>query len=110
METLDFGAMERHGHDVYEFAYRYDTASPRHWQADSLYVDMDSMEELKPYLDRIFPAFAYYGPQRVTLEQWQAVRRACLGQEPQHRLFFDRVEQWLVDSPERQHDFWILGV
>lgn len=73
-------------------------------------MDAESLWELGPYLNRVFPAFAYYGPQRVTVEQWKAVREACLEKEPTRRAFFDGVEQWLVEAPEPRCDFWILGV
>ena len=110
MRLMHFNEMEQHGHDVYEFAYGYDESSPQHWRTDSLYVDAESLWEVGPYLNRVFPAFAYYGPQRVTVEQWKAVREACLEKEPTRRAFFDGVEQWLVESPEPRCDFWILGV
>ena len=78
MRLMHFNEMEQHGHDVYEFAYGYDESSPQHWRTDSLYVDAESLWELGPYLNRVFPAFAYYGPQRVTVEQWKAVRDCLL--------------------------------
>lgn len=75
------------GHDVYEFAYGYDESSPQHWRTDSLYVDAESLWELGPYLNRVFPAFAYYRSPTGDRGAVESRPEACLENEPTRRAF-----------------------
>ena len=101
-------------HDIYEIAYAH-SYPPKHWSKDSLYLtdDEKGMQSLSPYFDKVFPAFAYYGPQKISLPQWKQLKEFCL-QDP-HRPFFaenffHQVDQWLSQGNQQANYFWILGI
>ena len=102
------------GHDVFELAYAHSYPA-RHWSEDSIYLSDDDMGivPLIPYLNAVFPSFAYYGPQQVTLDQWQQVLQAYQA-DPNRDLtlvsFFEAVRQWLRNGNCNAEYFWILGI
>lgn len=101
------------GHDVYEVAYAH--AYPGgHWSPQSLYLtdnqDGTGVDALVPALNQVFPDFAYYGPQKVFLEEWKQVERLYLAKHPEETAFFLQVRAWLDRGNRGAGFFWFLGV
>lgn len=86
---MTFTEMEKHGHDVYEFCYRYDADFPKHWNEDSLYINSDEMNILGPYIDKVISMFHYYGPQRVEISDWERIKNLCLKENPNEAEFLE---------------------
>lgn len=102
------------GHDVYELAYA-DAYPDGHWSANSLYLtdDAGGIVPLIPYLEKVFGVFHYYGPEKVTLRQWSALKAAYREDEsgdPANVQFFDAVDRWLERGNGGAGYFWILGI
>lgn len=102
------------GGDTYEIAYA-SSYPGTHWSKDSLYLsDVDrGIQLLAPYLNRVFPHFSYYGPQKITLSQWHAVEQYVQQQGtdwPFIQRFFCEVEEWLKKGNGGSDFFWILGI
>ena len=100
--------------DTYELAYAH-TGSEQHWEGSSLYVpdEADGIGELAPWLDEVFPGFAYYGLQRVTLPEWERVKEAFLRsreKNPSLSGFFAAVDEWLCSGNRGAGYFWIRGI
>ena len=61
----------------------------------------------------VFGDFNWYGPQKVTLEQWKQVERRCEFanlDNPSVPVFFETVRQWLSPADLAAGYFWILGI
>lgn len=99
------------GGDTYEIACAHLYPS-EHWSEEYLYFpdEEDGIGILGPYLDQVFGVFAYYGEQKVTLKQWDQVRRLCLADHPDAVDFFDAVDQWQKHENRNAPYFWILGI
>lgn len=102
------------GGDTYEIAYA-SSYPGTHWSKDSLYLSDDDsgIQLLAPYLNRVFPHFSYYGPQKITLSQWEAVEQ-CFQQQgigqPSIQRFFSEIKEWLKKGNGKSDFFWILGI
>lgn len=110
MQLLTLEDLSWHGHDVYEFCLDYHLDAPAFWSAGSLYLDVDDVVTLEPYLDEVIFDFSYYGEQRVKLTEWEKIKELCLAAEPRHAEFFREMDNWLKGLPEGKDSFWILGV
>lgn len=98
-------------HDVYEFCYAKDY--PNHWNDSSLYLSVEDFLKLSPYLDKTFPNYRYYGPQKVMLYEWQEVKKQFLSSENDDSLltkFFMTIDKWIADDIQSSDHFWILGI
>ena len=102
------------GHDVYELAYahRYPGA---HWSESSLYLEDEAwgIGFLTPYLNEKFPAFNYYGPEKIPLEQWDEIESAARldrQNDPSVQAFFEQIRTWLQQGNRNADYFWILGI
>ena len=102
------------GGDTYELAPAR-SGPDLHWKPWFLYFsdDEDGMGFLAPYLNQVFPVYAYYGPQKVTLAQWERVEKLCRadwpGEESVER-FFAGVRRWLEEENQGEDFFWIQGI
>lgn len=102
---------ELKSHDVYEFCYAKDHLN--HWSEDSLFVEDDDFTFLVPYIDKIFSNFAYYGPQKVTLTDWEKIRQLALEEDTQEEsmiMFFNQINEWIKKDMNQDDHFWILGI
>ena len=72
---------ELESHDMYEFCYAKDY--PGNWSEDSLYLIDEEFVLLMPYLDKVFSRYHYYGPQKITLCEWENVKRNALSEKKQ---------------------------
>lgn len=99
------------GGDTYEIACAH-LYPEVHWSEAYLYFpdEEDGIGVLAPYLDQVFAEFAYYGPQKVTLEEWGRVRELCLADHPDAADFFDAVDAWQQKENRNAPHFWILGI
>lgn len=99
------------GGDTYEIACAH-RAPDMHWAKSSLYFpdEEDGIGVLAPYFDQVFGVFAYYGEQRVTVEQWDQVRQLCLADHPDAADFFHAVDVWQQRENRNAPYFWILGI
>lgn len=101
-------------HDVYEIAYAQ-SYPDQFWSQDSLYLsdDENGINPLVPYLDKVFRPFAYYGPNQISLDQWDEVFSAYKKDPARDRFiehFFHAVQEWLRDGNQDAPYFWILGI
>lgn len=99
------------GGDTFEIACAH-LYPGEHWSEEYLYFpdEEDGIGVLAPYLDQVFGVFAYYGEQKVTLEQWNRVRQLCLADHPDAADFFDAVDVWQRRENRNAPYFWILGI
>lgn len=95
-------------HDVYEFCYPIHY--PKHWNDNSLFLNSDDIVLLSPYLDNIIPNFHYYGEQKITLSDWNAIKSLCIADKPLFDTFFQTLDSWIGDNPQQDNYFWILGI
>lgn len=99
------------GHDVYEFccAINY----PNNWNDTSLFLTTEDFLLLSPYLDMVFPNYHYYGPQKITLDEWNKIKELYSNSQDKDALlsdFFIKIDDWLVRVNNTISHFWILGV
>ena len=102
------------GGDVYEIAYAR-SYPKQFWAKDSLYLsdDENGIAPLIPYLSKVFQSFAYYGPNQISLAQWDEVFSAYKNDPARDRSierFFYAVQKWLRDGNQDAQFFWILGI
>lgn len=100
--------------DTYEIAYAH-SYPKKHWSDDSLYFndDYDGIKILSPYFDKVFSEYAYYGPQKVKIEQWNKVEKICIEDNKWNSSieeFFMKVRSWLQSGNKGEDYFWILGI
>lgn len=95
-------------HDVYEFCYNIDY--PNHWNNNSIFLHSDDMAFLSPYIDKIISDFHYYGVQKMTISNWDAIQKQCLSDTPELTSFFQTIEQWIQHDPQQNNYFWIFGI
>ena len=112
MELRLFPLDQVYSGDTYEIAH---SGPYVHWSPDSLYLhdDLDTLEILGPHVNMVFGDFNWYGPQKVTLEQWKQVERRCEFanlDNPSVPVFFETVRQWLSPADLAAGYFWILGI
>lgn len=93
-------------HDVYEFCYANNF--PNCWNENSLFLSTEDFSNLSSYLDKIFPEYHYYGPQKITLAQWEEVKN--LSSNPSLEDFFNKIDGWIKNDNQNSNYFWILGV
>ena len=102
---------ELKSHDMYEFCYAKDY--PNHWSEDSLFLIDEEFAVLVPYLSKVFSQFDYYGREKVTLSQWEAVKEFALAQKNQKECiinFFIQIDEWINNDVNESDYFWILGI
>ena len=82
-----------------------------HWSEEYLYFpdEEDGIGTLIPYFSQVFDVFNYYGPEKVTLEQWSKIRQLCMAAHPDSVDFFDAVDAWQKKENRNAPYFWILG-
>ena len=103
--------------DTYEFAcaHLYNYKDPEiweHWSPEYRYLEDEAwgIGVLVPYLDQVFSTrFAWYGPTKVTPEEWAQVEKLCLADRPDTAEFFQAVRDWMVKENRGADHFWILG-
>ncbi len=98
-------------HDVYEFccARNY----PNNWNDNSLFLITEDFLLLSPYLDGVFPYYSYYGPQKITLDEWNKVKELYFTlqiKDAPLSSFFIKIDDWLSKENNSFSCFWILGV
>lgn len=102
---------ELKSHDMYEFCYAKDY--PNNWNDDSLFLIDEEFIFLTSYLDEVFSQYHYFGPQKVTLSEWENVKRLALGKKNQKECilnFFSQIDDWLKKDINKNDYFWILGI
>ena len=98
-------------HDMYEFCYA--KAYPENWNEDSLFLIDEEFILLMPYLDKVFSQYHYYGPQKITLHEWENVKKIALSKENQKECiitFFIQIDDWINNDVNKNDYFWILGI
>ena len=100
IRIMSLGQLE--GSDVYEIAYAQ-SYPKQFWSKDSLYLSdgENGIDFLIPYLDKVFHPFGYYGPNKITLDQWDEVFSAYKNDPVRDRSverFFYAVQKWLWDG------------
>ena len=100
-------------HDMYEIAYAHSYPG-NHWSPESLYLEDEpcGISILAPCLNRVFPNYNYYGPERIELEQWDQIKALCRGEHPEDpsvQAFFEEIQRWLEQGNDGADYFWILG-
>nr|WP_300005866.1 hypothetical protein [Tissierella sp.] len=101
-----------YGHDVYEFCYA-DKYPDQFWNESSIFIIMEDFSLLSSYLDKVFLNFHYYGPQKVSLDQWEKVKDLYLSQDKIDQdmwNFFEKIDIWIKSRDRLFNYFWILGV
>lgn len=104
--------LEQYGHDVYEFCYgcKY---PDEFWNESSIFISMEEFSFLSPYLDKFFLNYHYYGPQKVSLDQWEKVKALFLSDDKINQdilNFFKNIDTWIEQGDSSFKYFWILGV
>lgn len=109
MRVLDFSEMKNYGSDVYEFRYEYCNSDHIQKQKNSLFVPWEDFKMLCPLIDRIIKNYHYYGPQKVTYDEWSQIKQ--LSEEGDEAIvrFFHRVDTWIKCRLDKKNCFWILG-
>ena len=103
------------GHDVYQFCYaeNHPKNYPENWNENSLFLTTEDFLIIAPYLDEVFSQYHYYGPQKVTLIEWESVKKRALIKESENKFvvdFFNQIDNWLKKKNGDYDYFWILGV
>lgn len=110
---------EVEGGDTYELApaSSYDSenvSGDSFWRPEYLYIPDEpwGMGCLAPYLEKVFPAAAYYGEQRIPLADWDRVEALALKEDPGdgRRDFFACIRIWLREENRGEDYFWFLGI
>ncbi len=109
LKFMTYDDMQKYGHDVHELCYCYDERNPEHWRKDSLYLSDETLIALQPYIDKMIDNFAYYGPQKVTIEEWENIKNLYNENCNDSKQFFDMVNSWLAKMQDSNSYFWILG-
>ena len=102
---------ELKSHDMYEFCYAKDYLN--HWNDDSLYLIDEEFIFLMPYLDKVFSQYHYFGPQKVTVSEWEKVKQLAFGEKGQKECiikFFIQIDEWINNDRNQNDYFWILGI
>lgn len=99
--------------DTFEIAYAHN--EEKYWNEDSIYFpdEENGIGILAPHLDKVFGIFAYYGIQRVDLNEWKEVEKLCKTANPNDQTvtaFFEAVEEWLEKGNRGKDYFWIYGI
>ncbi len=100
---------ELEDHCAYEFAPEHVYRGREHWQPEYRYLPWEEFGPLAQALLQIIPNYNEYGPEKLTLSQWDRAEAQCLGQHPEERAFFDAVRRWLDRENRGADTFWILG-
>ena len=104
--------------DTYEFAcaHLYNYEDPEiweHWSPEYRYLEDEAwgIGVLAPYLEQVFPYpnFNWYGPNRITVEEWARVEASCLADHPDTAEFFQALRTWMAKENRDADYFWILG-
>lgn len=112
IELMSLNDLNNYGHDVYEFCYGKNYP-PNHWNDNSLFLKVEDFLSLSSFLDKIFSNYHYYGPQKITLNEWESVKKLCLSSnKDDYSLleFFTSVDKWINQENNDLEWFWILGV
>ena len=67
------------------------------------------MDALAHALDAVYPAFNWFGPNRVTRDQWRRVEALHLAAHPEDAPFFQAVRRWLKEGNQGAEWFWLMG-
>lgn len=94
-------------HDVFEFCYSIHY--PEHWNFDSVFVSDDEFDYLYLYFEQIIPNFNYYGSQEITMEEWNQIKILAL-KNNDYQNFFQEIDIWKQQDPQKSESFWIYGV
>ena len=109
------------GHDVYELVYAhaygeslsFEEQRAAFWRADNRYLSDDGdgrgMDALAPALGAVYPAFNWFGPNRVARDQWRRVEVLHLAAHPEDASFFLAVRRWLEEGNRGAEQFWLMG-
>ncbi len=65
------------------------------------------------YIDKVFSQYHYYGPQKITLHEWENVKKIALSKENQKECiitFFIQIDDWINNDVNKNDYFWILGI
>lgn len=97
-------------HDVYEFCYAKNY--PNHWNEDSIFLEMEDFLFISPYLDKVFSQYHYYGPQKITLLEWESVKKVAINEVNTKEIidFFNGIDIWINENKIDCDYFWILGI
>ncbi len=84
----------------------------KHWLHDSLFIDGDIVDELN--LGELFyktiPNFNYYGPTKVTKEQWLAVKEMNEQLTLQVKDVINEIDEWVQNCFLTDNCFSICGI
>ncbi|MDX8363934.1 hypothetical protein [Cytobacillus sp. IB215665] len=99
---------------VYEFAEgRF---NKEHWKESSIYVTFEDFNKLSPFIEEIMPEFNYYGPNTVSIFQWNKLKEKIIIKFRQEKLDninlldpFNEIDIWVQDCFKNHGHFSILG-
>lgn len=106
MELMRYSELT--GHDVCQFSYSFHV--DEYWSKDSLYVDSSDFFNLYKSIDQVIENFHYYGPQKVTISEWNKIRQISIKDNPSLECFFNEIDFWITQDPQKNDWFWIYGV
>jgi len=102
---------ELQDHCVFEICYAKDF--PNHWNKDSLYFSDEDFGEIGEYVYHVFNEYHYYGPQKITIEEWNKIKEMALvnkGTGDSVRAFFKEVDVWFKQINNQNDYFYIIGI
>lgn len=83
-----------------------------HWLESSLFVNEDIVNALNlgALFCKAIPNFNYYGPTKVTQEQWLAVKKISESMTFQIRNIIDEIDEWVQTCFLSDACFSICGI
>ena len=99
---------------VYEFALGQ--FNNEHWKETSAYVTWENFNLLSPYIDDVIPSFNYYGPNLISVTQWERLKEKIKAWSEHDSVqntdlikLFNEIDRWVQESFKTHGFFSILG-
>lgn len=83
------------------------------WSDSSLYLHDDFFIELSLYKDvfsKVFNPYNTWGPNRVTMSDWELICEISEGCGGEIKELFDELKPWAEENFSQYGEFWILGI
>ncbi len=84
----------------------------KHWLESSLFIDDDIVNALNlgALFGEAIPNFNYYGPTKVTKEQWLAVKKMSENMTLQIKDAINEIDEWVQNCFLTDNCFSICGI
>ena len=111
LEILSLEDLE--GHDVFEFMQGI--YKGEHWQSTSIYFTEESFGCLYSHIDDVLENFNYYGPNIITVEQWEEIKsKVYLSVNNDEKMpsfidAFNKIDEWVQKNFVYHKCFSICG-